>query len=298
MLSSLLSLYISNTIAHTENINFKNLNYTFDLNINNTTQELTENYVPKKDQRMIEPIINSSSAIVLDYETGEILYEKNAHAKLSIASTTKIMTDTIILEENNLEDIATISKYAANQPGSRMGIYTGEKISILNLIYGSLIASGNDASTALAEYNAGSTTKFVEKMNQKAEKLKLVNTHFANPTGLDQADHYSSSYDLAKLSIYAYKNPNIQKIVKTKDIIIHTENNRELHLTNTNELLNSYLNILGFKTGSTENAGDCLISIAENEKNNKIVTVVLNSPNRFQESKNLIDWTFRAYNWK
>jgi D-alanyl-D-alanine carboxypeptidase len=150
-----------------------------------------------KDDTMIAPIITAKSAIVTDLE-GNILFELNSNEQVPMASLTKLMTTYIILEENNLEDIVKVSQKAASEQGSRMGLHTGEEISVKNLLYGAFLNSGNDSATALAEHNAGSVLAFVEKMNQKANELGLYNTNFKNPTGIDQTDHYSSANDIAK----------------------------------------------------------------------------------------------------
>lgn len=291
MISSLLSLYIASTIQTTHSASpetFLN-KVAFQLN---QTEEVTISNSPVKNDEMIAPILGAKAVLSIDIETGDILYEKDAYKSLPMASITKIMTNLIILEENKLDEIVTVSSKAASQPGSRMNIYTGEKLTVQDLIYGSMIQSGNDASTALAEHNAGSVAAFVEKMNTKAETLNLSGTHYRNPTGLDAANHYSTAYDIATLTQEAYKNEFLKQVVQTKEITVSGHK-----LTNTNILLDSYLNIKGFKTGKTSAAGLCLVTIAENDSQNQILTVVLGSPDRFTETKILIDWVFRAYTW-
>lgn len=303
MITSLLSLYITSVIS-------PNLGNNFQYNIPDTTpivratsfdfSSLGEtDSIPIKNPEFIAPIINAKSTIAIDLKTGTILYEKNAHQRVSIASITKLMTILIILEENDLSEEATVSQNAATTTGSTMFLRAGEKITLENLLYGALINSANDAAVALAEHNAGSTKDFVEKMNKKALSLGLVNTKFSNPIGLDESNNYSSAYDVAKLAKYVYQKQLIRTIAAIKETKVSSVDGAYTHeLKSTNELLDNELyKFKGLKTGQTDAAGLCLSSIAENDEGNEIITVVLNSPARFTETKILVDWVFRAYNW-
>ncbi len=266
------------------------------IGFSNTTIEKTK--TPIKNNQYISPIINAKGVISMDLSTGETLYGKNIHARLPMASITKLMTILIILEENDENDVVTISSNAASTSGSTMHLRRGEKITIKNLLYGSLIGSANDAAVALAEHNAGSVEEFVKKMNKRGSELGLINTNFQNPIGFDHPNNYSSAHDIAKLGKFLYNNRFIQESSSIKNIVVHSTNGKYAHkLENTNELLDSYLTIKGLKTGRTQSAGLCLTNIVENENGEKIITVVLNSPARFTESKILADWTFRAYTW-
>lgn len=217
---------------------------------------------------------------------------------MAIASITKLMTILIVLEENKMDEIVKVSNNAAATEGSQMQLRTGEEITVENLLYGALIHSANDAATALAEHNADTVSKFVEKMNARAERLGLINTHFSNPIGLDQSNNYSSAADIAKLSRFVYHNKFIQQAATLKTMEVTSTSGKFIHkLSSTNDLLDSYLKIKGLKTGKTTEAGLCLVSIAENDHGNEIITVVLDSPARFEETKFLVDWVFRAYNW-
>jgi serine-type D-Ala-D-Ala carboxypeptidase (penicillin-binding protein 5/6) len=255
--------------------------------------------VPVKNQELVSPIIEATSSIAIDMETNSILYEKNSNERLQIASITKLMTLIIILEENALTDIVTVSSNAASIEGSNMSLVAGEKIAVENLVYGALINSANDSAVALAEYNAGSVEKFVEKMNKKAVEMGLVNTNFTNPIGLDDANNYSSAYDISLLSKKIYENEFVQHAASLKELEVKSTDKIYTHkLESTNKLLeNEFLHIKGLKTGSTPSAGQCLSAVAENETGNEIITIVLNSPDRFQETKVLVEWIFRAYNW-
>jgi len=257
--------------------------------------------IPIKKESFVSPIINAKSSTAMDNQTGVILYEKNSHERRQIASITKLMTAIVVIEdlkEDEMSSVVTVSQLANIEGGSQMFLRTGEQITVENLLYGLLINSANDAAVTLAEHNAGSVEKFVEKMNKKAISLGLTETHFQNPVGLDNSQNYSSAYDIAKLARYAYKNEFIKKAAPTKEMKVQSSDQKYTHeLKTTNELLDSYLNIKGLKTGKTDRAGLCMVAVAENENGNDIITVVLGSPARFTESKILIDWVFRAYIW-
>ena len=208
------------------------------------------------------------------------------------------MTMLIILEENDIGEVVKVSANAATVEGSEMFLRPDEEITVKNLLFGCIIHSANDAAVALAEHNAGTVKAFVEKMNTYALKLGLVNTHFSNPIGLDETDNYSSAYDIAKLSKHLYQKEFIRDAAVLKELDVKSVDGNYTHkLKSTNDLLGSYLKVKGLKTGSTDKAGLCLVAIAENDKGNDIITVVLDSPARFTETKILIDWVFRAYNW-
>lgn len=303
MLSSIIGFYIAQSLQPIMPINTSKEipvmeNTKFEINKLDFTNFLSVNPVPIKKAEFISPVINAGSAISIDEETGVTLYEKNSHQSRQIASLTKLMTAVIILEENDLSDTVTVPRVANYQDGSQMFLRTDEKITIENLLYGLMINSANDAALTLAEYNAGTVEKFVEKMNKKAEELNLKETHFQNPIGLDDKNNYSSAYDMANLARYIYQKDFIRKVAIIKEMEVKSTDGQTTHkLKSTNDLLDSYLKIKGLKTGTTDKAGQCLVAIANNDANNEIITVVLGSPARFSESKVLIDWTFRAYTW-
>ena len=180
--------------------------------------EASTTFIPSSFSEISESKINSRSAVVIDRNTNTILYGKNENEKRKMASTTKIMTATIIIENCNLNDIVTISKKSASTGGSRLGLKTGDKVSVKDLLYGLMMRSGNDSAVALAEYCSGSVSNFAEKMNLKAAELGLTNTHFETPHGLDSNEHYTTSYELAILTNYALNNPTFRKIVGRKII--------------------------------------------------------------------------------
>lgn len=303
MFSSLISFYIASALQPilpmhtTEEIPIVE-EATFSIQKLNFSDLLSVSPIPIKRDGFIAPVIEAASAIAMDNQTGEILYERNIHDRRQIASITKLMTAIIILEENDMNSIVTVSSKANHEDGSQMFLRTGEQITIENLMYGLIINSANDAAMTLAEFNAGSEKAFVEKMNQKALSLGLLNTHFQNPIGFDSSTNYSSAHDVAKLARYAYQKEFIKKAAAIKEMEVTSTDKQYTHLLQTtNQLLDSYLNIKGLKTGSTDGAGLCLTAVAENDNGNDIITVVLGSPARFQESKVLIDWVFRAFIW-
>lgn len=300
IISSILSLYIASIITPDfEAIpSYANTGFASVLDIDLGNILNTKSEEPVKKNTYISPIISPKSAIAVDNETGAVLYEKNSDEKLPIASITKLMTILIILDENELSDTVKVSPNAASVGGSTMFLHAGEKIAVENLIYGALIGSSNDAAIALAEYNAGSVNKFIEKMNKKAKDLSLTNTHFSTPSGLGDVDNYSSAKDLSVLAQQVYKNKFIKHAAELKEIEVLSLDESITHkIKTTNELLGGYLNVKGLKTGTTDAAGQCLVTIAENDDGHEITTVLLHSPDRFTEAKVLIDWVFRAFNW-
>ena len=190
-----------------------------------------------------------------------------------MASTTKIMTTIVILEKADLNETVTVSAKAGGTGGSRLGLKRGDKASVRDLLYGLMLRSGNDAAVALAEHVGGSVKGFAELMNEKAIELGLTNTHFVTPHGLDDANHYTTALELAKLTDYAMDNETFAKIVGTKSTTIYI-NNQSRQINNTNELLGVLNGVVGVKTGFTNNAGRCLVT--ETKRNNMdIITIVL-----------------------
>lgn len=240
------------------------------------------------------PAIDAAAAAVIDVKTGRLLYSKNATVRRSIASTTKIMTALIALENGCLDDTVTISSRAARIWGSNINLQTGQKYTLNELLYGLLLNSGNDASIAIAEHISGSVEAFVEKMNQKARELGAYETSYANTHGLDAAGHYSTAYDLARIARYALENPVFSKIVGTSYAAIP---GRQLY--NTNELLELYHGADGVKTGYTGKAGRCLVASATRD-GLRLISVVLGAPTTYKRalsSKNILDYVFKNYKY-
>lgn len=243
------------------------------------------------------PTINAKHAIVYDRTSGRTLYGKNENESCKMASTTKIMTSLVVIENvNDLNKIVTVSKKAAGIGGSRLGLSTNDEITVENLLYGLMMRSGNDSAIALAEYVGESVEGFADLMNEKARSLGLNSTHFVTPHGLDNDDHYTTAYELAKLTDYALSNHTFAKIVNTKTRTIYI-NNRPQTLSNTNELLGNLNGVYGVKTGFTNGANRCLVSSCK-RGDLDIICVVLGcdtKKNRTQDSINLINYTFNNF---
>lgn len=242
------------------------------------------------------PKTNSRRYIVYDRISKSMIIGKNEDVKSAMASTTKIMTTIVILEKADLNEKVTVSAKAGGTGGSRLGLKRGDKASVRDLLYGLMLRSGNDAAVALAEHVGGSVKGFTELMNEKAIELGLTNTHFVTPHGLDDANHYTTALELAKLTDYAMDNETFAKIVGTKSTTIYI-NNQSRQINNTNELLGVLNGVVGVKTGFTNNAGRCLVT--ETKRNNMdIITIVLGADtkkDRTKDSVNLIEYTFSKY---
>ena len=243
-----------------------------------------------------EPNINSRSAIVFDRNSKEVIYGKDENTKKKMASTTKIMTCIVVLEKGELTDTVIVSKNAAGTGGSRVGLKTGDKATVQDLLYGLMLCSGNDAAVALAEHVGGSVEGFAELMNAKAKDLNLSNTNFVTPHGLDNENHYTTAYELAIMADYGLKNKTFRSIVGTKNITINI-NGKPRNLNNTNELLGSVSGVYGVKTGFTNGANRCLVSSCKRD-NLDIITVVLGADTkkfRTQDSLKLINYAMNNY---
>ena len=243
-----------------------------------------------------EPNINSRSAIVFDRNSKEVIYGKDENTKKKMASTTKIMTCIVVLEKGELTDTVIVSKNAAGTGGSRVGLKTGDKATVQDLLYGLMLCSGNDAAVALAEHVGGSVEGFAELMNAKAKELNLSNTNFVTPHGLDNENHYTTAYELAIMADYGLKNKTFRSIVGTKNITINI-NRKPRNLNNTNELLGSVSGVYGVKTGFTNGANRCLVSSCKRD-NLDIITVVLGADTkkfRTQDSLKLINYAMNNY---
>ena len=243
-----------------------------------------------------EPTINSRAAIVYDRLSGTILYGKNENEKRKMASTTKIMTAIVVIEKSNLDDIVLVSSKAASTGGSRLGLHTNDKISVLNLLYGLLLCSGNDAAVALAEYVGGSVDGFAGLMNTKASELNLTSTHFVTPHGLDNKDHYTTAYELALITNYALKNDVFRNLVGTKNYTVSI-NGYSKNLSNTNELLGNLDGVYGVKTGFTNGANRCLVTSIK-RGNMDLICIVLGADtkkDRTKDSNELIKYAFKNF---
>ncbi len=261
-----------------------------------------QNSIEVVNQSTDEPVLNSRIAVAYDRKSGNIIWGKNENKRSAMASTTKIMTAIVLIENCELNQTVEVSAKAAGTGGSRLGLKTNDKITIKDLLYGLMLKSGNDAAVAIAENVAGSVEGFADLMNQKARELGLENTHFVTPHGLDNPEHYTTAYELAKLADYALENETFAKVVNTRSYTV-TINGYPKTISNTNELLGYLEGVNGVKTGFTNNAGRCLVT-SINRNGFEIITVVLQADTkkfRTSDSIKLINYVyenFELYNIK
>jgi len=257
------------------------------------------NYIPIFDPTSIQPAIGAKSAIVYDTRSARFLYEKEKDVKLPIASLTKVLSAVIVLENLNLDDIVTISEKSIKTDGEKQDLYVGEKISVKNLLKLMLIQSSNDASYALMTHSERQGIDLVEMMNVKAQQLKMFDSYFADPAGLDD-NAFSTAADLVKLIEHSLNYQEIWDISAEKTAIIESSDERIKHTaTSTNRLLGLIKDIIGGKTGYTEKAGQCMILVtAVPGYPSKIVSIVLGSNDRFGDTQKLIEWIRQAYRWQ
>lgn len=232
---------------------------------------------------------SATAAILVDADSGRVLYEQNSDARMLIASTTKIMTALVAIREGNLSDTVKVSKKAAYTEGSSMYLKVGEELTLETLLYGLMLCSGNDAAVAIAEHVGGSEAGFAELMNETAAELGMEHTSFANPNGLDHEDHYSTARDMAVLACAAMNNEILARIVSTRTVTIGGRT-----MTNHNKLLSYMDGCIGLKTGYTQAAGRTLVSCAEQE-GQRLVAVTLQDGNDWADHQALYEYGFSTY---
>lgn len=245
---------------------------------------------------------NGKAGILIEANSGEILFEKNKDDRVAVASMTKMVGLIIIMEhlENGsltLDEIVTASKNASGMGGSQIYLDTGEKMSVKDLIKGITMASANDATVAMAERIAGSENKFVELMNAKVKELGLKNTHFVNATGLDEEDHYSSAYDMAMIAKELLKHEQILDFTSVYEDYLRVDTPNKFWLVNTNKLVRLYEGADGLKTGFTDNAGYCMAVTAKRD-DMRLIAIVLGETKgsiRNEETASLLDYGFNVY---
>lgn len=236
------------------------------------------------------PVLSAKSAILIDGETGQVLFSLNEHAKRPPASTTKIMSAFVALQKGRLNDVVTISSSASGLEGSSIYLEPGERLSLEQLLYGVMLESGNDACAAVAEHIGTTEANFVQMMNQEAQSLGLKDTHFSNPHGLPTKEHYSSAHDLATIARYALSNPEFAQIsgTRTKEIPGNSKIKVRL-LNNHNKLLNYFPGATGGKTGYTHEAGRCFVGSAR--RNGRfVIEALLDSPTLWQDAETLLNY--------
>ena len=237
---------------------------------------------------------SATASILMDTDNNRILYANNIHKVRSIASISKIMTAIVAIESGKLDETVTVGDEIKKAYGSGIYIQIGENIKLLDLLYGLMLRSGNDAALTIASYVGGNVDEFVKKMNEKAQEIGMKNTVFNNPSGLDQEKgNYSTAYDMAILTSYAMKNETYRKIVSTKSYKVKTNMNFYSWI-NKNKLLHTYKYSTGGKTGFTEIARRTLVTTASKDGVN-LVAVTLNDGNDFNDHKNMFEYGFSNY---
>ncbi len=238
------------------------------------------------------PAVTAAAALVFDVDSGQTLYALHADQPHPPASTAKIITALVVLQRAALTDTVTVSPAAAATDGSRMGLRAGETLTVHDLLYGLLLPSGNDAAVALAEHVGGSVEAFVDLMNQAAAGLGLTQTHFVNPDGLDAPGQTTSAADLARAAVAALQYPVFAQIVATKDAQVpgHV-------LTNTNELLGALPGADGIKTGTTDEAGQCLVA-SLTRQGHRLLVVLLQSQDRYADARALFKFAAEHWEWR
>jgi serine-type D-Ala-D-Ala carboxypeptidase (penicillin-binding protein 5/6) len=281
------------------------------------TDGTNSEFMPVRKSDYADLKIWAGSSVAIDVDSGTILHYENGRKRTQIASLTKIMT--AILAVENIKDLdnedITINSEALNVPGTVVGcptsvfcnsnrMYRGEKLKAIDVLKAMLLNSANDAATAIGIHMAGSADKFSEMMNKKAESLNLTDTHFCTPSGLEidgQEDQcYSSAYDIARIAAESLKYKLIWDIMKIPDAQIYSTDGKYMHqLKNTDLLLGEMPNCLGGKTGFTPMAGkSLLLGSTDNSGKHRVIAVVLNDVNRWQDMRVLISWVFNNYEWK
>lgn len=242
--------------------------------------------------------LSSDCALLINADTGKVLYSKNANLRHANASTTKIMTCILALENSSLNDKVTFSKKAAAVEPTKLYAKAGETFYMRDLLYSLMVPSHNDTAIAIAEHISGSTSAFAQLMNKKAQELGCTNTHFVTPNGLDAGlNHYTTASDLAIIARYAIQNPTFQKLINTKSYSFKSLNTkRKFTVTTTNSLLGTQAGVIGLKTGVTNKAGYCFVGLCRSRKGNTYISVTLGGPTsaaRWRDSKILLTYAYK-----
>lgn len=263
-----------------------------------------EKVITTFDEKKSLENIHAKYALLMDGENGRILYEKNGYDKVAMASTTKIMTLIITLENANLEDVVTVSEYAAAQPDVQLNMKTDEQYRLKDLLYSLMLESHNDTAVAIAEHVGGSVEGFAQLMNEKAKEIGAYDTHFVTPNGLDEENHYTTAYDLALITKYALENEMFCEIIQTVEHSFHEQTTgRTFTVTNKNRFLDLYDGAIGVKTGFTGNAGYCFVGAVKKD-GKTFISVVLASgwpPDKtfkWEDTKKLMDYGLSCYQEK
>ena len=253
------------------------------------------------------PSVAAQGAVLVDGDTGRVLCGKNEQKPLTMASTTKIMTAILVLEEGNLDDMVTVSQRAAKSPQVRMNLTAGEQVRQEDLLYAMMLKSYNDAAVALAEHIGGSVEGFCEKMTQKAKEIGAEDTVFGSPNGLDShlsfQEHHSTAKDMALIACYALKNPKFVEIINTPSVTLPMKGGegKEYFITNQDRFLQEYEGAMGVKTGFTNKAGQCFVGAAKRGDVTLVTTVLASGwgtegkEQKWKDTKALMDYGFENY---
>jgi len=241
------------------------------------------------------PSISAKSAVLIEAHSGRVLYSHNPDSRLPMASTTKIITAIVALSHAELDSVVTVTAPAVGVEGSSMHLFLGERVTMRTLLYGLMLASANDAATAIAIEIAGSVEGFAMLMNYTAARIGLIDTNFTNPHGLDHEEHFTTARELAVITAYALQNPLFREIVSTKSHsapLIDKEGSRFFH--NHNRLLRSYDGAIGVKSGFTRRSGRSLVSAAERD-GLLLICVTINAPGDWNDHRQMLDYGFARY---
>ena len=240
------------------------------------------------------PEVSARTALVMDVNTGKILYDKKGEEKIFPASTTKIMTALLALENGNLAQKVKVSQNAAGVEGSSIYLTKDEIIPLEDLLYGLMLRSGNDAATAIAEEVGGNLEGFVEMMNRRAADIGAENTHFMNPSGLHHEEHYTTAKDMAMIAREAMQNPDFKKVAASKTWVCDRGEGKYNYFYNKNKVVYQYEGGTGIKIGYTQAAGRTLVASSERD-GIELICVVMDAPNWFQDTYRLMDYVYNLY---
>lgn len=249
--------------------------------------------------------IGAIGAVLMDADTGRVLWERKSDVPMAVASTTKIMTAILAIESQRLDETAVVSNHAASAPKVKLGLKKGEEYKLGDLLYPLMLQSSNDAAVVIAEHIGGSVEGFAEMMNEKAQELGAKNTKFVTPNGLDENDNHSTAYDMALITAYALDNQDFVKLINTKEYSFSSINKgQSFNAYNKNRLLNEYEGAIGVKTGFTGKAGNCFVGAAQRD-DMRLISVVLGSgwgtagkQQKWIDTKRLLNYGFDNYNMK
>ncbi|MCE5321771.1 D-alanyl-D-alanine carboxypeptidase [bacterium] len=271
-------------------------NRTITLHLDDGRSQHNANVPPIKSSLSAKPAVNAACAVLMDPQTGVVLYSKNAHLRRPNASTTKMMTAILLIENCQMDDIVTASKKASETQFTSIHLKPGEKITVRDLLYGMMIRSANDAAVAAAEHIAGSTSKFAVMMNKKAREIGCRDTHFVTPNGLYAKGHYSSAYDLCLMARYAMKYPIFNEVVNTRKYVLssRTINKKDMVVFCRSRFMKDYYGADGIKSGYIKQAGYCYVGSATRD-GWRIVSAVLKSNNAGHDTAAMMDYAFANY---